>query len=61
MPTWAWLLVVAYLWIAGGLGWVYQHESRKKVTFTKLGRVMVVLLSPFLTLVSAVLFLVNKK
>lgn len=40
-----WVLVV-YLWISGGIGWVLAYEKGHDTRLTAVGRTLVVVLSP---------------
>ena len=44
---------IAYLWIAGGLGWVHAYGMRKEEPMNWLARTLVVLLFPVLFLASS--------
>lgn len=47
-------LLSAYLWIQGGLGWAEWHEVKHGLKLTVLGKLVIVLASPFFTGVSIV-------
>ena len=47
-------ILVAYLWFAGGLGWVQAYELKKEREMNLLPKVIVVMFFPALFAVSAV-------
>lgn len=51
MEAFLWGLVV-YLWLTGGLGWIDSYEARENTEFTFVGKAIVMVLHPFMSLVS---------
>ena len=50
-----WLLVVIiFLWVSGGLGWIAFYEIREETEFTGVGRALVMAAWPLLGVVAAV-------
>lgn len=48
------LLLLAYLWLTGGLGWAAAYEHSREEALTLFGKAVIVLFWPLFTLVSAV-------
>ncbi len=53
-------LLLAYLWIMGGLGCVRACEAHAGVRFTRSGRFLGVLLWPVLTLISIAVYMIRE-
>ena len=51
-----WLLVVIlFLWVSGGMGWISFYEVQEETEFTGVGRALVMAIWPFFGVVAAVM------